>query len=369
MKIDNKTRTELKQFFKSNDKPTEEEFAELINSSINQAEDGIAKTVGNPLAIQAEGEPVGDQGMLDFYSRFADDNPQWSINLNPRVDPQEPSSNQPGFNIKDITGLSRFFIKAGNGNIGMGTIDPTSKVTIEGKNTASLLSVVDSTDQRSTILEVHKNNGVAIKGALNVDGDFMSKNVSTNVELDDGGVNNKIPTQKAVKAYVDERLPKGLISLWSGQTIPVGWALCDGRNNTPNLSGQFIVGQDKASNDYKDIGQTGGAKEVALTTEQMPSHKHTDSGHNHGINDPGHNHHYNSQFNRLVRFTGNDTTLGMDNNDGAGEEYDLKRSREMKTNTTGISIKTGYSNIQYTGGNQAHENRPPYYVLAYIMKL
>lgn len=368
MDINKKTRTDLKQFFKINDKPTQEEFADLIDATINQAEDGIAKVRGNSLAIQAEGEPAGSQGILDLFTRFADDNPQWSINLNPRVDPQEPSTSQAGFNIKDITGLSRFFIKSGEGNVGIGTVDPTSKVTIEGKNTASLLSVIDSTAERTKILEVTKKDGVAVKGALEVDGDFNASNVSSNSSLDDTKTNT-IPTQKAVKTYIDTRLPKGLISMWSGQTIPVGWALCDGRNNTPNLSGQFIVGQDTASNDYKDIGQKGGLKEVALTTEQLPAHKHTDAGHNHDLHDPLHSHDATSEFNRLVRFTGRNTHKGTDNNPGSGGEYDISNSREMKASRSGVTIDLAHSNIQNTGGNQAHENRPPYFVLAYIMKL
>lgn len=31
-------------------------------------------------------------------------------------------------------------------------------------------------------------------------------------------------------------IPSGVIVLFSGQKIPPGWALCDGTNNTPDLS-------------------------------------------------------------------------------------------------------------------------------------
>ena len=61
----------------------------------------------------------------------------------------------------------------------------------------------------------------------------------------------------AVKTYVDTRLPQGLISLWSGTNIPQGWALCDGTQGTPNLSGRFVVGQSNAGGDYDTIGNTG----------------------------------------------------------------------------------------------------------------
>ncbi len=156
MEINKKNRTELKEYFKINDKPTQEEFADFIEAGLNQAEDGIAKVQGNPISIQAEGERVGTQEVLDLYESFADDNPQWSINLNPRVNSDEPTSNQPGINIKDATGQSRLFIKSGEGNVGVGTVEPASKLTIEGKNEAPLVSAIDTTNERITVFEVSK---------------------------------------------------------------------------------------------------------------------------------------------------------------------------------------------------------------------
>ena len=136
MNINTKNRTELKQFFLKNETPTEEEFADLIDANLNKAEDGIAKAQGSPLALQAEGEEEGPQDILGLYANFGPGNPDWSLNLNPRVDPQQPESNQPGLNIKDATGESRLFIKAGNGNVGIGTVEPNTKLAVEGTVTA-----------------------------------------------------------------------------------------------------------------------------------------------------------------------------------------------------------------------------------------
>jgi len=43
---------------------------------------------------------------------------------------------------------------------------------------------------------------------------------------------------------LDQVVPPGMIVMWSGSvdTIPEGWALCDGTNGTPNLRDRFIVG-------------------------------------------------------------------------------------------------------------------------------
>ncbi len=159
MDINKKTRTELKQYFKANDKPTEKQFSDFIDAGINQAEDSIVKEQGSPLAIQAEGDEVGTQELLDLYTSFGKNSPNWSLNLNPRVKSEDPNSNQSGLNIKDATGQSRLFIKSGDGNIGVGTIDPESKLTIHGEDNTSSLAVIDTTKQNAKIFEVTQKDG------------------------------------------------------------------------------------------------------------------------------------------------------------------------------------------------------------------
>jgi microcystin-dependent protein len=149
-------------------------------------------------------------------------------------------------------------------------------------------------------------------------------------------------------------IPTGIIVMWYGSVsnIPSGWYLCNGANGTPNLLDRFIVG---AGNLYPtggvNIGNeyngTGGLKDVALSVSQMPSHSHTasDSGHNHG-------------YYTFTEWNGN-------NADG-GDDISARDNPSIVNRTTNI----GYANItvQATGGGAAHENRPPYYALCYIMK-
>ncbi len=177
MEINKKTRTELKAYFKANDKPTEKQFADFIDAGINQAEDSIVKEQGNPLAIQAEGDEVGTQEVLDLYTSFAKNSPNWSLNLNPRVKSEDPNSNQSGLNIKDTTGQSRLFIKSGDGNIGLGTIEPESKLTIQGKNDTSSLAVIDTTRQNAKIFEISQKDGdgvLSLRGGNTEEGIHLS---------------------------------------------------------------------------------------------------------------------------------------------------------------------------------------------------
>lgn len=69
--------------------------------------------------------------------------------------------------------------------------------------------------------------------------------------------------------------PAGGIIMWSGTivAIPVGWALCDGTNGTPNLTDRFILGAGTGAGN--EPGAIGGANSYVLSTSQMPSHSHT----------------------------------------------------------------------------------------------
>ena len=56
-------------------------------------------------------------------------------------------------------------------------------------------------------------------------------------------------------------VPSGVILMWSGSTdtIPAGWALCNGQDGTPDLTDRFILGAGKT---YQP-GTTGGAATVS----------------------------------------------------------------------------------------------------------
>lgn len=116
-----------------------------------------------------------------------------------------------------------------------------------------------------------------------------------------------------------------------------GWAICDGRNGSPNLIDRFIVGTGRGSIYGETTGTTGGEAMVTLKVDQMPKHQH--AGFGEGFEDTW--------------------PLGTSKNDG----------KNNWGSSGGRDHDNYYYNTTNAGGNEPHENRPPYYALFYIMKL
>ena len=145
-------------------------------------------------------------------------------------------------------------------------------------------------------------------------------------------------------------IPKGGIIMWSGATPPDGWAICNGENNTPDLRGRFIVGYDPHDTDYNDTKKTGGKKKVELTAAETPLREH------------------------LHTYWGNDgQKLSHDSHLPPNNIDKGFWSRQLEGYISADTLKEGawrYETSKESNNAVAeHENRPPYYVLAFIMKL
>ena len=80
----------------------------------------------------------------------------------------------------------------------------------------------------------------------------------------------------ALEVYTDvSAAPRGLIAMWSGaaETVPQGWALCDGASGTPDLRDKFVVGAGPryALGTSADTGENVGASAPTVRTARTTS--------------------------------------------------------------------------------------------------
>ena len=157
-------------------------------------------------------------------------------------------------------------------------------------------------------------------------------------------------------------IPSGIIVAWSGSAdnVPEGWHICDGTEGTPDLQGKFILG----SSASHEVGSSGGEETHVLTTDEMPSHTHSVNTSNLSIGSGG------AHTHRLYSDTGSSTSDRHDivSGVGAGNAY-FGLNPFTGTDGTHTHTISGSMSNENTGGDQAHNNMPPYYALCYIMKL
>jgi hypothetical protein len=167
----------------------------------------------------------------------------------------------------------------------------------------------------------------------------------------DGSRNISIATQIA-----GSTVPQGLISMWYGavNTIPNGWALCDGRYGTPNLVDRFIVG---AGGSYA-VGATGGSATQTLSSSNLPAHTHNywDA---YGTYDDDYAHTFTDIDGRHPLYFPwwYPGTWGHPGDEGEGGVGHALEDTQMHRAT------------ESTGSGTAFNTVPPYYALCYIMKL
>lgn len=130
--------------------------------------------------------------------------------------------------------------------------------------------------------------------------------------------------QHAINQAVAAALPVGIIVQWSGSvdSIPTGFALCDGTRGTPDLRDKFVLG---AGGSYAP-GDTGGSSRYSL------SHTHKYSG-------------------RTSGGIGTHTTSGFGGSTSIAPGHTHTYSGETDSALADVEIM------------------PPYYALAYIMRV
>ena len=144
-------------------------------------------------------------------------------------------------------------------------------------------------------------------------------------------------------------VPLGGIIMWSGaiNAIPHGWALCNGQATngwtTPNLRDRFVLGAGSTYN----VGAMGGLTNITLTANNLPTHDHVFRDGFTMQDDP----------NGDAPPVGGSIDTGGYYNGTEGNDGD-NRYMWFQTNTTYAA-----------GSSQSFSILPPYYALAYIMRV
>jgi microcystin-dependent protein len=202
-----------------------------------------------------------------------------------------------------------------------------------------------SNDNEKEIYKIFKFDFDGITNLNKISGDLLTNN------------RLNIPGNVDIKGSLSF-LPKGSIIMYNNDNIPEGWAICNGENNTPDLRNRFIVG---LGGNYI-LGNTGGLDDVKLEVNNLPVHNHN---FNVRLDNAGdHTHIFKIRFGtrRIIHRH----TCGFSN---CTDNVVHDGTHRRVSSNSGNHSHTINFNINNTGGNQHHENRPPYYALFYIMKL
>jgi hypothetical protein len=143
MNIDDakKSRATLKSYFVRNAIPTEQQFAQVMDSMLNQRDDGLVKVAGDPLSIEAAGDDTSFKKALNLYNNLADADPAWTVSLRPRANPADPTSGRPGLSVNDAAGNSRLAVDAATGRVGIGTVAPAEALDVNGRVKAGSVGI------------------------------------------------------------------------------------------------------------------------------------------------------------------------------------------------------------------------------------
>lgn len=201
-------RQSLYSFFETGDIPTQEEFADLIDSYVHREEDGVfiykledtIKRFGVGIAQPPYRLGVAAEGETQKLISLHDDEGvhKWSLNMDPLV------SDLKGFNLAQETASgseSRLFVNHSSGNVGLGSLNPEQKLQIEHSTPSSIVGL--KMLNNATVV----NNGWSI-GHLQEENEQRDGGLSISSKVDDPierlfisasgnvGVNESLPQTK-----------------------------------------------------------------------------------------------------------------------------------------------------------------------------
>jgi len=242
-------------------------------------------------------------------------------------------------------------------NLGIGEASPNSKLTVKGNISVGNTNTAAPTDGAYVDGQVRIGSGAGTTSKLEIEGTATATDSITAPNFWGRGTVpvGFIGMYSGSKAGLFDGLGKGIV----GSKME-GWAICNGRHGTPDLRDRFVVGADSSYS----VRDTGGENSHTLTIAEMPSHNHTGTTNTTGSHshkayiDSGGGGSYGTHGSDM--WSDGDGSSGMVHNTPYANGF-------LPTNSAGSHHHT--LNVDYTGGDQAHENRPPYYAVYYIMRI
>ena len=237
-------------------------------------------------------------------------------------------------------------------------------LSVTGITTAEHLHSTDDIVANDRITAAGDVQGASLIATANVTatGDVSAVNVTASAivqaeqltSTDDANISG---TCTAGDFVGNGTIPIGGIIMWSGTdgNIPTNWALCNGSSGTPNLIDKFIVGRGSS---YA-AGATGGSADAIV-----PTHTHTATGGSHG---------------HPVRHS-TQTSGAVDADASGGYVLDNTGVQDFAANNSTPSSTSGdqigqSGSLSLTAANPVgaasttNANLPPYYAIAYIMRI
>lgn len=221
-------------------------------------------------------------------------------------------------------------------------------------------------------------------GGLALSSNGLSVSAGNGIQIDSQGVSIKLAANSGLSAnqtnglklVPEQQFQKGMIMMFSGTSIPLGWALCDGNNGTPNLINRFIMGgrsTDVGGRSDNTFSGGNNTKTISFNTKQSSVYiSGSTDGHSLTAEENGPHSHYAgiavehsskclSNYRKLSR------SVDWLNAGGSGTNSGKYEPRVYPDG----SGKAHRHNINFTSGAHSHNGAltVPYYILAFIIKL
>lgn len=217
-------------------------------------------------------------------------------------------------------------------------------------------TLVDGRLTKTSLDNFIQKSGASMEGNIRLGGHSVSDGILENVTIRDAVLEN-------FTTDIQLDLPAGLICMWSGADVdvPATWALCDGQNGTPDIRDKFIMA---AGPTYPTNGE-GGTEDY--TSDECGPHDHAGVTEGHALT-PGELPQVALDMSRELY------DAGPGGPNPIPKQWRMTEYREHGYHLDTSPLGNDEAHDHALSADGVHQHlitgiRPPYYTLAYIIKL